>query len=119
MDSESTGYQVLADCGFDIAEEIALRGTTLAIPPYTKGKQQLSQREVEESRRLSRVRIHVEHAIGRLKTYKLLHTTLPIAHIKRPQDTSYAIIDKILIVCAALCNIHPPLVLVIKLVKPP
>ena len=103
------GDQVLADRGFDIAEELALQGATLAIPPYTKGKQQLSQREVEESRRLSRVRIHVERAIGRMKTYKLLHTTFPITLIKRPQDTSYATIDKILIVCAALCNIHPPL----------
>ena len=101
--------QVLADRGFDIAEELALQGATLAIPPYTKGKQQLSQCEVEESRRLSRVRIHVERAIGRMKTYKLLHTTLPITLVKRPQDTSYATIDKILIMCAALCNIHPPL----------
>ena len=84
--------QVLGDRGFDTATELALQSTTLAIPPHTKGKQQLSQCEVEESRRLSRVKIHVERAIGRMKTYKLLHTTLSIAFVKRLQDTSYALI---------------------------
>ena len=51
---------VLADRGFDITERLALRGALLAIPPLTKGKPQLSQREVETARELSRVRIHVE-----------------------------------------------------------
>ena len=72
------GDLVLADRGFEISEELALRGATLAIPPFTKGKLQLSQREVEESRYLSRIRIHFERAIGRLKCYKILHSTLPI-----------------------------------------
>ena len=81
------GDQVLADRCFDIAEELDLQGATLAIPPYTMGKQQLSQHEVEERRRLSRVRIHVERAIWRIKTHKLWHTTLPITLVERPQDT--------------------------------
>ena len=104
------GDLVLADRGFDISEELALHGATLAIPPFTKGKLQLSQREVEESRNLSRLRIHVERAIGRLKYYKILHSTLPIALVKRPYESYYATIDKILIVCSALCNIQPPLI---------
>ena len=45
---------------FDIVEDLALRGAALAIPSFTKGKSQLSQREVETSRELSRVRIHIE-----------------------------------------------------------
>lgn len=104
------GDLVLADSGFHISDELALYGATLAIPPFTKGKPQLSQRDVEESRSLSRVRIHVERAIGRLKTYKILHSTLPITLVKRPYEKSYATIDKILIVCSALCNLHPPLI---------
>ena len=103
------GDQVLADRGFDIAEELALQGATLVIPLYTKGKQQLSRREAEEFRRLSRVRIHVQLTIRHMKTYKLLYTTLSITLVKRPQDTSHATIDKFLIMCSALCNIHPPL----------
>ena len=107
LDKLMHGDLVLADRGFDISEELALHGATLAIPPYTKGK---PHREVEESRHLSRVRIHVERAIGRLKTYRILQSTLPITLIKRPYEKSYATIDKILIVCCALCNLHPPLI---------
>jgi len=46
--------------GSNITEDLALKGSTLAIFPVTKEKAQLSQREVEISRELSRVRIHVE-----------------------------------------------------------
>ena len=72
------GDLVLADRGFDIAESLACYGTILAIPPFTKGKPQLSSQEVETARQLSRVCIHVEWAIGRLKKYKLLQATLAI-----------------------------------------
>ena len=76
--------EVLADRGFDIADDLSLVGASLAIPPFTKGKDQLSQSEVERARALSHVRIHVEHAIGRLKVmYKILQSTLPITLITR------------------------------------
>ena len=104
------GDLVLADRGFDISDDLAFHGAALAIPPYTKGKDQLSQREVETSRDLSRVRIHVERAIGRLKYFKLLQSTLPITLIKRPHETEYATIDKIVLVCAAISNLRPPLI---------
>ncbi|XP_041366779.1 uncharacterized protein LOC121381519 [Gigantopelta aegis] len=54
------GDLVLADRGFLTEEELAVHGASLAIPPFTRGKKQLSQREIECSRRLSRARIHVE-----------------------------------------------------------
>ena len=104
------GDLVLADRGFDIAEALACHGATLAIPPFTKGKPQLSCREVETARELSRVWIHVERAIGRLKNYKLLKATLPISLIKNPRDQGHCTIDKILFVCCALCNLQPPLI---------
>ena len=103
------GDLVLADKGFDISDDLAMVGASLAIPPFTKGKPQLSQREVEFSRQLSSVRIHVERAIGRMKNFKILKTTLPIKLIKRDYETEFATIDKIFI-CAALCNLYPPLV---------
>ena len=103
------GDLVLADRGFDIADDLAMVGALLAIPPFTKGKPQLSQREVEFSRELSNIRIHVERAIGRMKYYKILQSTLPISLIKRERDTEFATTDKIVFTCAALCNLHPPL----------
>ena len=54
------GDTVLADSGFNISEDLALFGATLAIPSFTKGKLQLSQQEVECSQKLAKVRIHVE-----------------------------------------------------------
>ena len=39
----------MADRGFDKSKDLAFRGTTLCIPPFTKGKSQLSQWEVEMS----------------------------------------------------------------------
>ena len=103
------GDMVLADRGFDISEDLALRGVTLAIPAFTKGKPQLSKREVEISRVLSNVRIHVERAIGRIKCYKILHNTFPISLIKTTFEEDFTTIDKILVVCAALCNLQPSL----------
>ena len=49
LDKIVHGDLVLADRGFDIAEDLGLRGASLAIPTFTKGKPQLSQREVETS----------------------------------------------------------------------
>ena len=104
------GDLVLADRGFDISDDLAMVGASLAIPPFTKGKPQLSQREVEFSRQLSNIQIHVERAIGRMKNYKILKTISPIMLIKRDHETELATIDKTVFICAALCNLYPQLV---------
>lgn len=83
------------------------------IPAFTKGKEQLSAREVETTRRLARVRIHVERVIGHLrKKYKTLQETLPINMIKLSSDNENknCFIDRILIVTAALTNLLPSVV---------
>ena len=105
------GDVILADRGFDISDDLALHGVRLEIPSFTRGKKQLSLVEVEHSKRISKVRIHVERIIGLLKNkYSLLHSTLPVCLIKHKCDTEYSNIDKILIICAALINICPSIV---------
>lgn len=52
---------ILADRGFDISEDLGLYGARLEIPAFTRGKKQLSLREVEYLKRLSKVRIHIAH----------------------------------------------------------
>ena len=87
LDKISHGDLVLADRGFDIVEDLGLRGASLAIPAFTKGKFQLSQREVETSpQALSNVRIHVERAIGQMKCYKTLQNTFPISLLKSSHE---------------------------------
>ena len=41
---------VLADRGFTIADDVAVHGAKLEIPAFTRGKKQLTQREVELSK---------------------------------------------------------------------
>ena len=43
------GDMVLADRRFNMSEDLAIHGASLAIPSFTKGKSQLSQQEVEQS----------------------------------------------------------------------
>lgn len=110
LDFIEQGDIVLADRGFNIYDELACAGAYLKIPSFTKGKAQLSQREVEVSRQLARVRIHVKRVIGQLrKKYKILSQTLPISLISCPSKNNCTL-DRILITTAALTNLSPSIV---------
>ena len=107
------GDNVMADRGFTISEGIALRCARLLIPVFTRGKSQRSKSEVEMTRQLARVRIHVECVIGQLrKKFKIPKNTLPISLIKCPSDHDKpnCAIDEIHIVTAALTNLCPSVV---------
>lgn len=87
-------------------EDFIAYGAKLILPAFTRGKGQLSQREVETSQQLSRVRIHVERVIGLMKNkYTMLKGPLPVHLLKHSDDTDVANIDKILTVCGALTNL--------------
>ena len=93
---------VLADRGFPIAEDVALHHAHLHIPPGRRGAQQMTQADVAKTKEIANLRIFVEQAIRRLKTFRLLKYEVPITLLPH--------IDNILTVCAALCNLLPPLV---------
>ena len=61
------GDQVLADRGFTVKDSVGMYCAELVIPPFTKGKSQINQVEVDTARVISRVRIHVERVIGMLR----------------------------------------------------
>lgn len=61
------GDCILADRGFLIEEDLNKKGAYLRIPKFTKGKSQLAAKDVDVSRQLANVRIHVERVIGQLK----------------------------------------------------
>ena len=105
LDKLMHGDLILADRGFDITDSWCFPGN----PPFYQRKV-TTFTEVETTRALSRVRIHVECTIGRLKNFMILQCTLPITLVKAHQDNEFATIDNILFVCAALCNMQPPLV---------
>ena len=105
------GDIVLADRGFDIADSVGFYQARLHIPAFTKGKRQLSAAEVEQTRKIANVRIHVERVIGLVRRkYTILQCILPIQTITaRPGDT-LAPIDKIANVCCALTNLSESIV---------
>ena len=105
------GDQILADRGLTIVDDFAgYCSAELIIPSFTKGKKQLSTKEVETSRKISSVRIHIERVIGLMKNrYTILKGPLPIIVIKsfsdEVEDCELSSIDKILHVGASLTNL--------------
>ncbi|XP_047142391.1 uncharacterized protein LOC124816740 isoform X1 [Hydra vulgaris] len=61
------GDIVMADRGFNIEESVAVYCASVKIPAFTKGKRQLDSIDVEQTRHIASVRIHVERVIGNLK----------------------------------------------------
>ena len=104
------GDMVLADRGFTVQDSARLYCAEVRLPPFTKGKKQLSAIEVDSGRRLSHVRIHVEKIIGMVKQkYTILQSTLPTCLLSC-EEGSIPAIDKIVVVCSALCNCCKPIV---------
>ena len=105
------GDIVLADRGFDIADSVGFYQAKLYIPAFTKGKKQLSAQEVEETRKIANVRIHVERVIGLVRRkYPMLQSILPTELLKVKAGDSLAPIDKIAIVCCSLTNLSDSIV---------
>ena len=111
LDKLLPGDVILADRGFNISELVGSRGAEVKIPAFTKGKSQLFAYEVEQTRKIARVRIHVERVIGALRQkYSILHGPLPLDYLITKEDEGFATIDKITIVCCALFNMSDSIV---------
>ena len=100
------GDVILADRGFDIAESVGMMHAKLHIPAFTRGKQQLTALEVEDTRTIANVRIHVECVIGSIQQkYTILQSTLPINFVSKRLDEDVPLIDQMDRVCCALNNL--------------
>ena len=61
--------------------------------------------EVDHFGQLARVRIHVTRVIVVLQKYRVLQSTIPINLLMHTEGAaSLCILDKIVVVCCALCN---------------
>lgn len=101
LDLLEEGDSVMADKGFTIEDDLPV-GTFLNIPPFLKNHASLTLEEETETRRIASVRVHVERAIRRIKTFRILKTVFPIS--------MSADLNKIWVVCAYLTNFLPPLI---------
>ena len=114
LDKLIPGDMVMADRGFTITESVGLRNAKLVIPAFTKGKSQLDPVDVEQTRGIANVRIHVERVIGLLRRkFTILEGTLPTDFLicnHENSDRHTALVDHMIRVCAALVNFCPPIV---------
>ena len=91
----------MADRGFTIAEDLLLHRADLFIPPGKRGQEQFRKADVQKTNTIANLRIFVEQAIRRLKTFRTIKNELPISLIGN--------LDSIVIVCATLRNLYKPL----------
>ena len=75
LDLIESGDNIMFDRDFDI-KDIVPEGVTVNMPPFLAGGDQLPEAETEETMTFASVRIHVERAIGRIKTYHILDGNL-------------------------------------------
>ena len=109
------GDLVMADRGFTVHDGVALKQAKLVIPAFTKGKEQLDPADVERTRGIAHVRIHVERVIGLLRRkYTILENTLSADFLTcNPTgnpEIQVPMIDRILRVCSGLVNLCGPIV---------
>ena len=95
------GDNIMADRWFDIAD-ILPSGVTLNIPPFKGARNQLNPKETDETARITAVRIHVEHAIGRIKNCHILDGNCFLSMTP--------LMNQVFTVCSYLTNFLPPLV---------
>jgi hypothetical protein len=72
------GDLVIADRGFLIKDILQSRQAELNIPPFLCGRERLTAQEEIVTKRIARVRIHVERAIERMKKFKIIGGRLPL-----------------------------------------
>lgn len=99
------GDVILADRGFLNSNAIQARGAILSMPAFTKGKSQLHPLEIEDTRIIANVRIHVERVIGLLRSkYRILNQKkFPIISLARNT------VDLMVHLCCALINLCAPI----------
>ena len=62
----------------------------------------MTAKDIDISRQIAHVRIHVERVIGRLKKFKILNTTIPIAQVD--------LTDNVMVTIAGIINLNASVV---------
>ena len=96
------GDSCMADWEFTIADDLKPLNVELNIPAFLSGRDQVTKAEVKGSQSIASLRIHVERAIRRIKTFKLIRNEIPLAF--------HGSINQLWTVTCLLCNFLPPLI---------
>lgn len=102
LDLIEPGDLIMSDKGFpSIETDVQKAGGLLVMPPFKKGKMQLTAKELKDGYECAKVRIHVERCIERLKRFEILNF-VPIHMIPH--------IDKVFLIVCFLHNCFPDLI---------
>ena len=101
LDHLEPGDVVMADKGFNIQDLLAVRETRLIAPPLMR-RGNLNAGMSTTTRRIAKVRVHVERMIRKLKCFTILKGSLPL--------TMKPYVDAVITVCAALVNLQPSVI---------
>ena len=93
--------QVMADRGFKIKTDLAMKQCTLAIPPSAAAGNQMTETQNKETSSVANVRIYIEQVIKKLKDYRILKNEMQVLYLP--------LVDDIIRVCCALNNLKRPL----------
>ena len=97
------GKRVMADRGFEIQDLLVKSNLILNIPPFKGNKSFLSLEDVVKTQKIAAVRIHVERAIGRVKTkFQIFDRDIPLE--------MFGCINQMWSVCCLLTNFLGPLI---------
>ncbi len=109
LDNLQEGDFVLADKGFKIADEVEEKRATVQIPCFVKNGSQLHPADIEETRELANIRIHVERVIRQLRAkYNICSDTARMSAISKQNDLfDRDLYDKIVFLCCSLVNMCP------------
>lgn len=97
------GDLVIGDRGFTVHDIVQAKKAHLNIPPFLNGRVSLSQQEEIETKRIANQRIYIEHAIERIKQFRLFNKTIPL--------NLRGIINQIVFVSACLVHFQEPIVI--------
>lgn len=87
----------MADRGFLIKDSLHQHDGRLQIPAFAKGKDQLYPTELESTRKIANLRIHVERIIGQLRIkYPILAWgKFPMSMVCRQNGCDTPVVDQI------------------------
>ena len=70
LEKLESGDEIMADKGFTIQDLLIPYGVHLNVPPFLQSKTQMAVSDVFTTKKIARLRVHVERAIGRVKDYR-------------------------------------------------
>lgn len=112
LDNLRAGDWCLADKGFLIKDEVEEKESTLILPSFIKEGNQLHPTQVEETRYIASVRIHVERVISVVRQkYNICSDIAQMSGVSKQNDLfNNDLYDKIVFLCCCLVNICPSVV---------